>query len=305
MTSTAPHSSKSWLPLWIALTTIWGFSFFFIKIASEFLNPAQQTFGRMFFGAIVLIAVVGLSDRKYILRGPAIKHLFLIAMCAQVMPFTVFAIAVHHITSIAEGLLNTTMTLWTALLAVFMLPEEKLSRTRFYGLIIGFIGTLILMGVWNADFQSEWWAYIACGLCTLGYSFSALWMRKFVAPMNLEPISAVATQLTLGAIVCAIFAAFSRHKIETWPLNGVLSILALGMLGTGAALVINFLLLQRAGAIATSTVTYGIPVVSTLAGALLLGEKLHWYEPFGAVIVFVGIAIVQQLLPRPSRTKTQ
>lgn len=283
------------MPLWVALTTIWGFSFFFIKIASEFLSPAQQTFGRMLFGAIAVVSVVAFSHRTFIVRGPAIKHLLLIAICAQVMPFTVFAVAVHHITSIAEGLLNSTMTLWTALFALVMLPEEKLSRTRTYGLVIGFIGSMILMGVWDANFHSAWWAYIACALCTMGYSFSALWTRKYLSPMGLDPISAVATQLTLGATICGVIALLMPSKIESWPINGVLSILALGFLGTGAALVINFKLLQTAGAIATSTVTYGIPVVSTLAGALLLGENLHWYEPVGAAIVLVGIAIVQQL----------
>ena len=79
--------------------------------------------------------------------------------------------------------------------------------------------------------------------------------------------------------------------------------MALGLFGTGAALVINYVLLARAGAIATSTVTYAMPVVSTLAGALLLSEQLHWYEPIGAVIVLLGIAIVQQFIKPRGATK--
>jgi drug/metabolite transporter (DMT)-like permease len=130
----------------------------------------------------------------------------------------------------------------------------------------------------------------------MGYAFSGLWTRKHISPMGLDPISAVATQLTFGALFCGIVAAFSKHQVTSWPLNGVLSVMALGVLGTGTALVINFLLVQRAGAVATSTVTYAIPVVATLAGALILREKLHWYEPIGAALVLTGIAIVQQLI---------
>jgi drug/metabolite transporter (DMT)-like permease len=188
------------------------------------------------------------------------------------------------------------MTLWTALFALFMLPEEKLSTFRATGLAVGFFGLMILLGVWDADFHADWVAYTACALCTMGYAFSGLWTRKHISPMRLDPISAVATQLTIGAVFCFVVALFSKHQITSWPLNGVLSALALGVLGTGAALVLNFMLVQRAGAVATSTVTYAIPVVATLAGALILHEKLHWYEPIGAALVLTGIAIVQQLI---------
>jgi drug/metabolite transporter (DMT)-like permease len=236
------------------------------------------------------------TRRKFIYRGPALKHLALITVMAQVIPFTIFAWAIHYISSIAAGLLNSTMPLWTAILAVLMLPEEKLNPFRVGGLILGFLGLLVLLGVWDVNFQANWLAYTACALCTIGYAFSAIWTRKHVTPLNLDPISAVATQLTIGASICAVFAIASPHEITEWPVTGMLAITALGVLGTGVALVIGFVIVKRAGAIAMSTVTYSIPVVSTLAGVILLKEKLHWYEPVGALIVLVGIAIVQELI---------
>lgn len=301
MTSSATPTNK-WLALWLTLTTIWGFSFFFIKVASSFLDQYEQTFARMAFGALALIAIVIGTRRKFILRGPAIKHLALITVMAQVIPFTIFAWAIHHISSVAAGLLNSTMPLWTATLAVLMLPEERLNPFRVGGLSLGFLGLLVLLGVWNVNFQANWLAYIACAFCTAGYAFSAIWTRKHVTPLSLDPISAVATQLTIGATICAVFAIASPHEITSWPITGILSIAALGILGTGVALVIGFVIVRRAGAIAMSTVTYSIPVVSTLAGVVLLKEKLHWYEPVGALIVLVGIAIVQELVKQKERT---
>lgn len=303
MTSSATPTNK-WLALWLTLTTIWGFSFFFIKVASSFLDQYEQTFARMAFGALALIAIVIGTRRKFILRGPAIKHLALITVMAQVIPFTIFAWAIHHISSVAAGLLNSTMPLWTATLAVLMLPEERLNPFRVGGLSLGFLGLLVLLGVWDVNFQANWLAYIACAFCTAGYAFSAIWTRKHVTPLSLDPISAVATQLTIGAIICAVFAIASPHEITSWPITGILSIAALGILGTGVALVIGFVIVRRAGAIAMSTVTYSIPVVSTLAGVVLLKEKLHWYEPVGALIVLVGIAIVQELVKQKERTLT-
>lgn len=293
---TSPEPTKSWLLLWLLLTTIWGFSFFFIKVASSFLDPYEQTFARMGFGALALVVIVVVTRRKFILGGPAMKHLALIAVCAQVIPFTIFAWAIHHISSIAAGLLNSTMPLWTAILAALILPSEKLTPFRVGGLILGFLGLLVLLGVWDVNFQANWLAYTACALCTIGYAFSAVWTRKQITPMNLDPISAVATQLTIGTGICAVFAIASPHEITSWPITGILAITALGVFGTGIALVIGFVIVKRAGAIALSTVTYSIPVVSTLAGVILLKEKLHWYEPVGAIVVLLGIAIVQELI---------
>ena len=294
--TSSPEAPKKWLLLWLLLTTIWGFSFFFIKVASSFLDPYEQTFARMGFGALALISMVVVTRRKFIVRGPAVKHLALISVFAQVIPFTIFAWAIHYISSIAAGLLNSTMPLWTAILAALILPSEKLTQFRVGGLLLGFLGLLVLLGVWDVNFQANWLAYTACALCTIGYAFSAIWTRKIITPMNLDPISAVATQLTIGTAICAIFAIASPHEITSWPITGILAITALGVLGTGVALVIGFVIVKRAGAVAMSTVTYSIPVVSTLAGVILLKEKLHWYEPVGAVVVLLGIAIVQELI---------
>jgi drug/metabolite transporter (DMT)-like permease len=298
--NTSPAPVKKWLSLWLLLTTIWGFSFFFIKVASSFLDPYEQTFARMGLGALALVSLVIMTKRKFIVRGPALKHLALIAICAQVIPFTIFAWAIHYISSIAAGLLNSTMPLWTAILAAMILPSEKLTQFRVSGLILGFLGLLVLLGVWDVNFQANWFAYTACALCTIGYALSAVWTRKYITPMNLDPISAVATQLTIGTAICAIFAVSSPHEITSWPITGILAIAALGVLGTGVALVIGFVIVKRAGAIAMSTVTYSIPIVSTLAGVILLKEKLHWYEPVGALVVLFGIAIVQELI-KPSK----
>jgi drug/metabolite transporter (DMT)-like permease len=288
--------AKGWLALWLTLTTIWGFSFFFIKVASSFLDQYEQTFARMAFGALALIVIVIGTGRKFIFKGPAIRHLALISVMAQVIPFTIFAWAIQYISSIAAGLLTSTMPLWTAILAVIMLPEERLKPFRVGGLLLGFLGLLVLLGVWDVNFQANSLAYVACALCTIGYAFSANWTRKKVTPLNLDPISAVATQLTIGTAICAIFAIASPHEITSWPITGMLAIAALGVLGTGVALVIGFVIVNRAGAIAMSTVSFSIPVVSTFAGAVLLKEKLHWYEPVGALIVLIGIAIVQELI---------
>lgn len=289
-------SVKSWLPIWVALSITWGFSFVFIKVAREFLDPFQQSFVRITFGFIALSLVVMFSHRKFVTDFHAAKHLAFLGLVGQAIPFTLFAWGANYISSIASGLVNSMMALYMAMLAIIFLPEEKLNRSRLVGLLIGFIGVLVLLGIWDANFRGRWYAYLALAVATFCYAVASLWTRKFLSPLKLDPVSAVTTQLFFGLIPVALIALFTTKPPTSYPVNGIVSIVILGVMGTGIALALNFELIARAGAVAASTVTYSMPIVATVAGVVLLKEKLHWYEPIGAAIALLGIALVQGLL---------
>ena len=292
---------RLWIGPWVALSVIWGFSFVFIKVCASTLDAYQTTFGRLGLGAVVLLGYLALRRMKPVTDLVGVGHLAIVGMLAQAVPFSLFAWAEHQpgFSSVAAGLVNSTMTLWTALLAIMLLPDERLDRIRATGLAVGAIGVVVLLGVWGSSFAASWTAYAACTMATLGYSVAGMWTRKFIMPRGYNPISAVATQLSAGALMEGVVVAFVSDAPTEWPLKVVGSLLALGALGTGVALVLNFVLIRVAGAVITSTVTYSIPIVATIAGAVLLREEVHWYEPVGAAIILLGIAMVQGYLPRP------
>ena len=287
---------SDWLPYFLALVFIWGTAFWFIKLGIGFLDAYQVAFGRIGLGALALVITVIATRRRLITNRAALKQLAFVGFTGQALPFTLFAWAENSISSIAAGLMNSTMALWTALLAVAILPEEKLTKVRLQGLVIGFIGVLILLGVWQADFQASWTAYLACAIATASYGVAVLWMRKHVSPLGLDPVSAVAPQLSLGALMTGLAVVFLSSTPTKWPLDGVIAMLVLGVICTGAAFVINFELVRRAGAMPSAMVTYGTPIVSTFSGVLFLREQLHWYEPVGALVVLFGVAQVQGLI---------
>lgn len=86
-------------------------------------------------------------------------------------------------------------------------------------------------------------------------------------------------------------------------LQVVLSVAALGVLGTGLAYLLMYRVVRTAGLTTVSTVTYLLPVVAAVSGLVLLEERLTWNQPGGAVIVLVAIAVVQGLI-RITRTGT-
>jgi drug/metabolite transporter (DMT)-like permease len=82
------------------------------------------------------------------------------------------------------------------------------------------------------------------------------------------------------------------------PIAALASVLALGVLGTGLAFLINMRNIRLAGASAASMVTYLVPLFATVVGILVLHEGLAWYQPAGALIVLVGVAVSQGLFAR-------
>lgn len=289
-------SVKSWLPLWFMISLTWGFSFLFIKVAGSFLDPFQQTTGRLGLGAITLAILVMITRRKFYFQPQILKHLAFLGIVGQVIPFTMFAWAEHHITSIAASLVNSMLALWTALLAIIFLPDEKLNRNKLIGIMVGFIGIMILLGVWDGSFQGNWLAYLVCILATICYAITSTYMRKFVTPLKLDAISAVSAQLGIGALTLGLITLLISNKPTQFPVDGIISILLLGAVGTGIAFAVNFELINRAGAVIGATSAYAMPIVSTIAGVIFINEKLHWYEPIGAIVALTGIAMVQGLL---------
>ena len=301
MGSVSETSVKSWLPLWFMISLTWGFSFLFIKVAGSFLDPFQQTTGRLGFGAITLAILVAITRRKFYSDLTVLKHLTFLAIVGQVIPFTLFAWAEHHITSIAASLVNSMLALWTALLAIIFLPDEKLNRNKSIGILVGFVGIMILLGVWDANFRGNWLAYFVCILATICYAITSTYMRKFVTPLKLDAISAVAAQLGIGALILGLVSLFISSKPTSYPVDGIISILLLGAVGTGIAFAINFELISRAGSVIGATSAYAMPIVSTTAGVIFINEKLHWYEPIGALVALTGIAMVQGLIFRETK----
>lgn len=278
------------------ISITWGFSFLFIKLAGTFLDPFQQTFGRLALGAIVLIIFMLVTKRKFISDKRALGHLVFLSVIAQVIPFSLVAWSEHYITTIAASLINSMLALWVALFAIWFLPEEKLNRTKFFGLAIGFFGIMILLGVWESSFRGYWLAYGAGILSTVGYAVSNIWTRKNITPMKLDPVSATAAQLSIGAVILGVVSLIVSDKPTSYPVDGVVSLILLGVVGTGIAFALNLELINRSGSVISSTTGYSMPVVATFAGVVFLSEDLHWYEPFGAVIALFGIALTQGLI---------
>jgi drug/metabolite transporter (DMT)-like permease len=295
----APRGRRllDWRVRFTALGLIWGFSFLFMKVGNEAFAPLQVTLGRMVFGTAVLAVAVAVK-RERLPRGRRTWfHLAVAAFLLNALPFSLFATAEQTIPSMLAGMCNAATPLFSMLVSVVALSEDRPSRQRFAGVGIGFAGVLTVLGVWQGFSGQDPRGTVMALAAAFSYAVGWAYVRRTLAHTGSSHLSVSAAQLSLGTIQLLLVTPFFTSMPHGYPAKSVLSVLALGALGTGIAFLIQYGLVAEKGPTIGAMVTYLIPIVATAAGALLLGESLSWNEPVGAVVILVGAALTQ-LRPR-------
>jgi drug/metabolite transporter (DMT)-like permease len=184
------------------------------------------------------------------------------------------------------------------LIAIMVVSRnEKPTRPQVIGLILGFLGVLTVLGAWQGLGDNPLWAILILLAAVTCYGFSFPYSRRFILPAQLKPEVMAATQVTLGAITLLPLFLINGVAKSEFLLGPVLAMVALGVFGSGFAYIWNFTIMRDAGSAIASSVTYVTPLVAVIVGFIFLNEKLHWYEPAGAVIVLLGAAIAQGRIP--------
>ena len=292
---------KSWLLSYVLLGITWGMSFLFIKQGLEFLTPLGVAFGRCSLGAITLI-IIAKSKRVELPKDPKIwGHLLVVALLLNVFPGILFALAETKVTSILAGIINAVTPLMTVFAILLIGRDEKPKRAQLIGLALGFIGVATVMGIWNGLGDNPIFYVSMLLLAVTCYGFSFPYSRRFVMPHKLEPIQMATVQLICAATVLLpgyLYDGIAKDEFRPIPL---ISMLCLGVFGSGFAYIWNFEIIAAAGSAIASSVTFVTPVVAVVAGIIFLGEGITWYEPVGALIVLLGAAIAQERIKLFSR----
>jgi drug/metabolite transporter (DMT)-like permease len=128
---------------------MWGTSFLFIKVAVAELPPVYVAFGRIALGAVTLVVLLA-ARRERLPRDPRLwGHLALLGLIVNTIPFTLFAYAEERVSSVLAGIWNGAAPLTTLAVTLIALPSERPTRQRIVGLLIGFVGVLVVLGPWH------------------------------------------------------------------------------------------------------------------------------------------------------------
>jgi drug/metabolite transporter (DMT)-like permease len=283
-----------WRVRFALLSSIWGFSFLFIKVGTDAFAPFQVTLGRLVFGTVVVAATMAVR-RERLPRGVRTwAHLAVAGFLLNALPFSLFAYSELTIPSTLAGICNATSPLWGMVLSLVALSEDRPSRVRVAGLGIGFLGVLTVLGVWQGFHGIDAGGAAMALLASFSYPVGWIYVRRTLAGTGYSNVSLTGAQMSMATlqlvIVTPLVSGFPTH----FPLPPLLAVAALGALGTGLAFLLQYQLVGEVGPTTAQMVTYFVPVIATAAGVVILGESLTWSTPVGAVIVLAGAALTQR-----------
>lgn len=286
------------------LACIWGSSFLFIKVALEAFAPSQVMLGRLVAGSLALGAVV-VARREPVRAAVELwPHLLFAAVVANVVPFFLFAWGEQRVTSGMAGVMNGTTPLFTLVVAMLALPEERPTRARLLGLVIGFAGAVVVVAPWRSDGTSRVSGQLACMAAAAAYGVSFVYMRRHLSNRGRSPIALSFVQISIATAIALVVVPFMDPAPTDLAWRPVAALCVLGAVGTGAAYLLNYALIREAGATTTSMVTYLMPVVAVALGVIVLAEPIHWTLFAGAAVVIVGVLTADERLRRPTRPRT-
>jgi drug/metabolite transporter (DMT)-like permease len=283
-------TSIEWALL-LALSLLWGGGFYFGQIALTELPPFTIVFCRVTIAAIALISVAAAIGRV-IIFPPGTWPVFLgLGTLNCLMPFALLLWAQARIGSGLASVLAATTPLLTVLAAHFLSVDEKLTKTRIAGVLLGLTGVAVAMGPVASEVGDHLLPCIAVLGAALGYAFAGVFGRSLngISALPLAAGQLVTTSLLSLPIALVIEKPWSL-AMPSMPSWG--AVFALALLSTALGYVLFFHLLSRVGAVNVSLVSLLVPITALLLAALVLGERLRWSEIVGTALILVGLAIV-------------
>jgi drug/metabolite transporter (DMT)-like permease len=281
------------------LALLWGSGFLLIKIALRGFTPFEIVLVRLALGGLVLAAYLWIRRIPLPRDRLTWLHLSVAAALANVAPYLLFAIAERQIDSTVAGMINATTPLFTIILAILVRHESRPSGIRLLGLSVGLVGTAILLSPWRLGSQFTSLGALAALTASLCYAVSYIYMDRFLAKRQLSPITLSSAQLMMATAITALGAPIPGSLAQpAFRLDAVISLITLGVLGTGVAYVLNYRIIASDGASAASVVTYLLPVTAVILGAVVLNESPTLHAIVGMLIVLLGVGLTQHRIPR-------
>jgi drug/metabolite transporter (DMT)-like permease len=284
-------SGPDWALL-VALSVLWGGSFFFAKVAVAEIGPVTVAFGRVAIAAVLLAAFVRASGLAWPRSVAQWRAFAVMGFLNNAVPFTLIFWGQTHIASGLAAILNATTPLFTVMVAHAFTTDEKLTLARGLGVTIGFLGVVVMIGpdflrALGADVAAQ----LACLAAALSYAFANVYGRRF---RPLAPGVVAGGQFVASTVMLApIAAVIERPWTLAAPSAGALAaVLALAVLSTALGYLIFFRILRRAGATNISLVTFLIPVSAILLGSSFLGETLALRHFAGMAAIMLGLAAI-------------
>lgn len=267
-----------------------------MKWAAELVSPGQISLLRLLFGFVPLVLIMW---RRRVIRIGQIRHLhhFLI-MAAVPTAFSYVAMAkgTALLPSSIAGVLGASPPLFTVIASGLFLRHERMNRLMAGSVVLGLAGIALIAHPWGSmgaetAVSAEGVAWMIAGSIAFGLSY--IYVRRFITPLGIEPLAVVTWQIGLAFLMLLMLTDTTGmgHIFYDWrALAGL--VIGLGLLGTGAAFLLYYFLLQELGAVAAAGAVYITPVVALFIG-WLVGERVGLVEVLAVALVVGSVVLLE------------
>ena len=280
----------------IALALVWAGTFFFAAIAVVEIPPLTIAFLRVSGAALVLLLALYLIGILMPREGSVWAAFFGMGLFNNAIPFSLIFWAQTELTSGVASILNATMPVFTVIAAHLLTKDEKMTKMRFLGVVLGFLGIVVLIG---SPISGSIWAHLAILAAGISYALASIFGKRF-AQMGVKPMATATGQVICSAIILLPFALIlERPWTNASPSFHVIqAMIAMISLSTAFAYFLYFRILSTAGATNVALVTLLIPPFAVLLGILFLNETLTLQQITGMLIITAGLVSIDGRVAR-------
>ncbi len=283
---------RDWALL-ILLSFLWGGSFFFVEIILTQLPPLSLVAMRLGLAAVALWGVVLFTRTRLPCGWHTWGVLVILGAINNAMPFSLIVWGQTQITSGLASILNATTPLFGVIVAGWFLADERASLRKFVGVLIGFIGVVLMFTHAAATGHTSIWPQLAILAATFSYAVGGIYGRR-LKKMDISPLVSSAGQISMAFLMLLPMMIYweglpTLSRLDPWVWG---AIGGLAVLSTAVAYILYFSLLETVGATNVLLVTLLVPVSAVCLGVALLGESLYWSQVFGMACIGLGLLVV-------------
>jgi drug/metabolite transporter (DMT)-like permease len=276
--------SKTGWGRFLLLGLLWGIPYLFLKVAVEEFTPEAIVFIRVLIGSAILLPFA-LKKRNLLIARKYWPFLFLYSITEMIGPWYLITHAEKEISSGLTGLLVATVPIWSAILASIFGDHTVWHKSRLFGLILGFIGVVAVVGIESLRGDQDLISIGMVIIAAMGYAYAINMINR-----RIPHIPGIAINTWAMIITSIVYLPFA---ISTWPdqtpsAAAIGSVVSLGVLCTAAAFIVFFKLVAEVGPPRASLITYLNTAVAVLLGVLLLGEPITLGITLGLPLVLIG-----------------
>lgn len=289
--------------LLMLLAACWGPSFLFIKIGTEYFEPISFTFFRIGIAAILLNVVLLVKKMEVWKYRNLFHHFLFLGIIGSSLPFTLFNFAQKSVSSSLAATINGMVPLITIIIAHFSTSDDRLTKNKLLGAVIGFIGLGVLVMPKLFGVKSTLFGIIALIIAVSCYSTAFVYSRRYVKGIN--PVIASTIQLSFATLILLIVSVIFENpwKIIDVPTKPLISLISLSVFGTAIAFLLLYKIMELTSASYVSMVNYIVPVIGVVLGVVVLKESLSLTSLIGCVVIILGVMVANGVFGRMKNLK--